>query len=274
MSKVTPVVGAVKKGLTFNGTKLDTPASPTAPQINISDPQSIANALTTSTNQANAANNQRYGQGLGVLTGGYQQAMQNAQQFGNTSRQNLNTQLQNNLGQVAQNSVSRGLGNTTIQDSMKAQAQRTYDQSMTGVNEAVAQQQAGLLTGGAGAVSNWIGQRNDQAPDLGQYTGLIQQALSAPKPGQQSVARIQNGSMSGNSWNDPGNPQAYPTTMTGQNPTATIGPNGAMNYIPAPSGVNMNGNMGSIQSAIGGVNAGALNNNYQWPMGRTQVSTL
>lgn len=298
MSKSTPVVtAAAKKPLTFDGTKLDTPVSPTAPQITLNNPQSIANSLTTATNQANAANNQRYGQGLGVLTGGFNnangyisQALNNTNNMGNTARQQVADQYQNNKGQVAQDSASRGLGNTTIRDSMNSMAQRTFNQADNSIAEQVANQQnqlygqqAQLATQGAGAVSNWIGQRNDQAPDLGQYTGLIQQALAAPS----GTTRIQSGSLSGNSWQQPGNPQAYGgATMTGQNPTATIGSNGALNfmnpnaqaggYLPAISGVNVNnGMMGSIQSAIGGVNAGALSSPTPWPQYKgTQVTPL
>lgn len=192
-----PQVGKTSvKPLSFNGVNLASPAAPVAPAIKLSDPQSIADAVQSSTNQANAANNQRYTQGLGVLAGGYTSAQNNTSALGKSELGDIQTQLQNANGQSNQDAVNRGLGNTTIRNAMLSMNQQTANKATTGVNESVANLQNGLYTGGAGAISNFIAGRNDVAPDINSYASLLQNAqLANLKP---NTATVQNGSI-----NDP-----------------------------------------------------------------------
>jgi hypothetical protein len=180
---------------------------------------SIADAIAQAQqgqNAANLANNQRYTQGLGVLTGSastaanqlaggstqaqdyISQAIANSNQYGNTARTQLGQQLQDNQGQSAQSAVSRGLTNTTIADSMKALNQRTYNRGAEQINEDVANRMSGLNLNQAqtatqfaqakasqtsqsgNSIAGFIAARNDNAPSIGEYASLVQGAADQP----------------------------------------------------------------------------------------------
>jgi hypothetical protein len=206
----------------FNGQSIGIPGSVQAPAINPNDSASISAAVANATNQANNANNQRYSQGLNVLTGGFNSALAGMDSYGTKEKQALKNQLAFNNGKSEQDAISRGLGNSTVRSGLLAQNQRTFNEGMTGVNENVARDRNALLTGGAGSIASFIANRNDNAPDLGMFAGLMQQAQANQMPQQQNTIRVQNGGLSGNSW---------------QNPTMT----------PMP-----NQNVGPISQAIGG----------------------
>lgn len=110
-----------------------------------------ASDLTKLQDKANAENEARY-----------QQLLALANQFGTTATQQ-NTDLTNNqLGSTQQSLISRGLGNTTIQDSMLAGVRRRGQQAQNAINEQTARQKADIIQN-----------RTDKAPDMGLYASLL-----------------------------------------------------------------------------------------------------
>lgn len=241
----------------FNGQSIGIPGATSAPNINVNDPSSIAAAVQNASNAANNANNQRYSQGLNVLTGGFNSALANMGSYGTREKQGLKNQLAFNNGKSAQDSISRGLDNTTVRSGMLAQNQRTFNEGMTGVNENVARDRNALLTGGANTISNFIANRNDAGPDLGTYASLIQQAQANQQPQQQNVIRTQNGSLSGNSWDHPAIRPLGDGNSGGGDGGGPISQAIGGNYMASASGVNVNNPNPLAALAASGVNIGA-----------------
>lgn len=188
---------------TAYGQTLTTPASPAPvplPGLN----SALSSALTASQNQANNANNQRYGQGLGVLAGG-----QTTQQGDITAAMGSvanNTQAQQTLlgenlqaaqGKATQSATSRGLGDTTIANTMQDLPTRQYNDAMNQLAGQQSQITAGLQTQagqaaaqGSGTIANYIAGRTDAGPNTGQYAQLAQQAANKPASIAQAASNI------------------------------------------------------------------------------------
>lgn len=169
-------------------------------QLTAPSPLRYSGNLQQDQNQANNANSQRYNLGLSVLGGGVnsglqsiQDAIASSQNYGQAAQKKLDLQLQQGLGQQQQSAVSRGLGNTTISDTMKDLPQRQYNDASAQVSEMAANRQAGLLLNqanaqnqGANSISNFIASRNDVGPNANLYAALAQKAAS--NPGQRSIS--------------------------------------------------------------------------------------
>lgn len=205
--KKTPGTGAPAP--TAFGTDLSSPASPGA--INtpgLSGP--IADSLMRSQNQANSANQQRYGQQLGVLSGGYNtssgylsDALNSTNNLGLSQKDSISHQLQQNQGQASQSAVSRGIYNTTALNGMQNENQRLANSANLQVDNQVAQQrmqiqqaQAQNANQGAGSIASAIASRNDVAPNPMQYAQLQQQA-SAATPNRPGQSYVQMGGIGG-----------------------------------------------------------------------------
>lgn len=233
----------------------------------LSNPASIANLVQGYQNQANNANSQRYGQALGVMGQAqdstnslYGAAQGTVGAMGQQALSRIGLNLQQQLGQQSQDAVSRGLGNTTIADTMQYMPQREAADATLGVNQAVAQmqqnldtQQASSQTGYGNSIAGLIGSRNDQAPDIGQYAALTQGSF-AGNNGQGFPQR--SGSVTHNP--APSAPSA-PSSPTSQ--TATGGymnmADPSQNYgIPGMSG--MGGGMGGGGGGGGGGMSGGF----------------
>lgn len=182
-------------GLSMFGQSLTAPTAPSAIATpGLAGP--ISAALTQAQNQANNANQQRYQQQLGVLTGGYNQSAQDYQNalaatsgMGTAAKQNIALNLQNAQGATAQSAVTRGIGNTSVVDALQQGNQRTANNATQAVNEGVANQQIGIMgqqaqnaNQGAGAISQAIAARNDTGPNPALYAQLQQQAAAASVP--------------------------------------------------------------------------------------------
>lgn len=262
------------------GTNLAPPPLPSTPQLPGLNP-SLSSAMQTSQNQANKANQTRYGQGLGVLTGGQNTAQSDIQAamasnvgYGDAARTRLSQQLQSSLGQQTQSAVSRGLSDTTVADTMKDLPQRQYNDAMANVTEQQANRMSGLqldaansATQGAGTISGYIASRNDKGPDVSTYAGLASNAANRP-------ASIQ-GSMG--SPNAP-NPAPKPTGGGSSTPAGnggyfsmggdTNGAGGGSGTLPwqdsnfgggASGNVSSGGDFGSGSGGGGGSISGAMN---------------
>jgi hypothetical protein len=246
--QIGPAIAPKKKPLTYNGVDLTSPGTPKAPQFKLDNPQSIADSVANSTNQANTANDKRYGQGLNVLTSGYNsaggmigEAMNNTSYSGQSQRRDIRQQLVNDQAKTQQSAVSRGIGNTTIVDSLQAGNQRVANNAMSDVNaqvqaqqNALRLQQANNFTGGANSIAGFIGGRNDMAPDLGTFAQLIQNAAANKDTGK-NVGTVTNGSI-----NDPIKLGSSAKGYTGGSISGSIGGGGA----------------GAIGTALGGGGGG------------------
>jgi hypothetical protein len=151
------------------------------------------NLAQTGQNQANNANNQRYGQGLNVLSKGYNQgagfisgALNDIKNVGASQLADINQREKSGIADVQQSAIGRGIGNTTVMDTMSAIPQRSAELARLSLADQQAQsrsnirlQQAGQANAGANSISNFIANRNDIAPSIGDYAGLVSAASQA-----------------------------------------------------------------------------------------------
>jgi hypothetical protein len=205
--------------------------------IDLRNPQSIVSAVQKRQKKANTANEQRYDQGLGVLQraqqgitgaggilpqaeansrGAIMEALRNSSGVGETAQRRVSEQEQNARGATQQSAISRGLGNTTILDSLQRGVRRDANDARANIDEQVAarnadlwlrmaqnnaqfgQAQANATRGMAGDISQFIAARNDVGPSLNDYAGLIQQAMAAPDPNApKRTSRVIGGSVFG-----------------------------------------------------------------------------
>lgn len=115
------------------------------------DSMAALQAMQDAQSQANSANEARYQQVLGL-----------ADQYGTTQKQGIRRQAANAAGGAQQSLISRGLGSSTVVDTMQAGIQRNKQQALAGVNEQKAMMKA-----------NIIQNRTDQQPNLPLYAQLM-----------------------------------------------------------------------------------------------------
>jgi hypothetical protein len=153
--------------------------------------QAIADA-TKGQKSANKANEQRYQQGLGILQEGHTnaaglltQSLADIANNGVAAGNRINQQEKDASGKAYQSSVSRGLTDTTIMDSLQRGVSRdandarlSLEESQNSQRSGIRQQQANEQLGGTGNIANFIAARNDVGPNLGQLASLVQGAAS------------------------------------------------------------------------------------------------
>lgn len=168
--------------------------------------QSAIAAALQGQNKANAANEQRYQQGLTTLQQGHTQAsglLQSASDQiannGQAAANRINLQEQQGLGSAAQSAVSRGLTNTTISDALNRGVSRDANDARLANQEAINTQQSQIKAQqaneqlqGNGSIASFIAARNDTSPDLGLLSSLVQGAASNPAGAQRSGSITRN----------------------------------------------------------------------------------
>src|SRR5271170_5260708 len=87
--------------------------------------------------------------------GYYQQAANQLSQTGKSAEQQLAQQNQLEMGQANQNALNRGLGNSTVSQSMQNAVQNNTNMANTNLQSQLAGQQANLLQGEAGQNLNY-----------------------------------------------------------------------------------------------------------------------
>lgn len=161
--------------------------------------------------QANAQNQQLYQQALNTQANAYnnqqgdiQQAIQQQQGYGQSQLSSLGQQLQQQLGANQQSNVSRGLSNTTLNQTSQAPIMQNYNQAVAGVNNQSANLMNGLYSNlatsqaqGANSLANLIASRTDQAPNAASFAQLNQQANSNPGMIQGSTFQAPTGGAGG-----------------------------------------------------------------------------
>lgn len=225
--------------------------------------------------QANTANQLRYGQGLQTLAAGnnaQQQSITNAMDasktYGQTALQNLGLQYQNAQGQATQQANTRGLGDTTIAQTMQALPTRTYNQGVAQVNEQQAQLASGLQLNmgnaqaqGANSIANYISQRNDMGPNQGLLSSLAQKAasnagqpktLTPPAPLSSDFGSGGGGGRGGAGGSSGGNPNTSNGGGAGSASGSTGGPLSIGGFGQGAASSSGNGNTGYTAGSLQG----------------------
>jgi hypothetical protein len=112
--------------------------------------------LTAQTNEANQQTYSNLSQGLGLLGTGSNAAQQDISTLGASESQQIQTQLQNSIGQNDAQMAESGLTGSTVGAAMNAQAQRTANLAQTALVEQVGTAQAQVAVQGAGAMANYL----------------------------------------------------------------------------------------------------------------------
>ena len=142
--------------------------------------------------QANTANQKRYEQLLGLLNDlqsrtedQYDQMMAQYSQFGQRARREALEREQQRRGDVEQDLISRGLGNTTIRNTALRDVDEQTQQRLQDISEAVATQRADVLgqeigtdVQTTGMLAGAVEGRQDVGPQMSEYARLIQQAAA------------------------------------------------------------------------------------------------
>lgn len=143
--------------------------------------------------QANAANEQRYGEIIDTIGSTSQRLGQTYDRvddlllsLGTSERGRIEQTRQRESARADQDLISRGLGNTTVRESVQRGVNEDANRLGAELTEQVSRQRAGVLTQRAGAEQsqgNFLAQmmerRTDQGPDLGMMASLLNQAGQA-----------------------------------------------------------------------------------------------
>lgn len=150
---------------------------------------------------ANAANAERYDallaaiSDLGSQTGQtYDAALGDIENLGTAARERVRQQRTRASGQAEQDLISRGLGNTTVRQSVQRGIASDAELAQQNIDEQVGAQRSGIRQGLAGnqlqvgsMLANAIQGRNDVGPDLGLYAQLLQAAAAGDTQQRQAT---------------------------------------------------------------------------------------
>lgn len=124
--------------------------------------QDIMKQLTAAQNQANAANQQRYQDILGMYS-----------TLGQSGAQQIQEQTAQQQAKSTADLTSRGLGNTTITSAMGNQIASLGQSNQLALQESLTGKEAGVMEA-----------MNQQGPNLSMYANLIQQAMAGQQANQ------------------------------------------------------------------------------------------
>lgn len=167
--------------------------------------------------RANAANETRYNQALQsqgtahtAQSGLYNSAYNDVANVGGVANQRIDKQAKNATSAAHQGLISRGLGNTSIVNSVERGYADDAELQHQGVDEQQAQLRSGIKIQQAGnegqfgdRIAGIMERRSDTAPDTSLYSGLIQQAM-AGQAGSGKTTTTQYIGSDGRSYNSPG----------------------------------------------------------------------
>ena len=157
------------------------------------DLSSIIAQMQAGQNSANAANQQRYQQGMGALRRSnqqarsfYDEAVRQSNKTGRQAREDVNVGAKQLGASSMQGLISSGLGNTTITGAMMRGVESQRQRGLANAAEAQANRMMGLSMdrGGleydmGGRQADFIASRYDNAPDPLAYAGLLSSAAAA-----------------------------------------------------------------------------------------------
>lgn len=227
--------------------------------------------LQSSQDAANTANDTRYNQSLanqstqhGLAEGLYGQANTDIANVGQAANTRINQNLQNQQAVGQQGLISRGLGNTSIRDTVARGYNSDAELQHEQVDEQQGQLQSGLATQQAGYENQYGNQlsgiyesRSDQAPDTSLYANLIQNAMRA-QTGSQPTTTTSYIGPSGRSFNNPGSAMASGGSSFNAPGGSAGGTGGASGTTPQRG---TGGTTGGMGGGPGGIISGG-NTNY------------
>lgn len=190
--------------------------------------QNLAGSYQQQIDAANASNESRYGTGLEMLLKRYEQAGNAMLGLTNEGVADIGRQFDRARASMDQGLIDRGLANTTVRSAIdrgyttdQAQAINRYwdDQARKNLDEQFRQ---------TGAITDWIGGRNDVAPSTGDLANLASGVGSA-------------------------GPGATTTTGTPSTTTSTATP-APVNLPPQVTTALQNGTLGSLAATQPGAN--------------------
>jgi hypothetical protein len=123
---------------------------------------------------ANAKNEERYNDINSGYTSARERANAQLDSLGNQQRADTNTAFDRNKGQLAQSMVSRGLTNSTVQDSLMKGNERTRGESLARLAEALTQQRLNTEYGMTKDQLGFMERREDVQPDMGLFAKLME----------------------------------------------------------------------------------------------------
>ena len=186
--------------------------------------------------KANEANEQRYqdileqlGITQGQVGGTYDEVFELLGTMGEAERQRIGEQASRAGAQSTQSLIGRGLGSTTIQDSMQRRIDQEENRSNLALEEAISGQKAGALMGRAGSeerlgglIASMMEMRTDQGPDMSMLMQLMGQ--SGAGAGAYGSAMAGGGSGGGSPFGASSGGSTYGTG--GNNRVTSSGPRG------------------------------------------------
>jgi hypothetical protein len=171
--------------------------------------------------------------GTGAQTGGYNQALgdlnkslQSSQQTTQAGQMQLGQQLQQNQANVGQNLTNRGLGNTTMANTMQQAPQQTYNLGMAQLSDLGNMRQMGaynnlanMTAQGGNAITQTAqpyAQSNFMKQQMGQGQQQIPNAPPAPTMGMGGAMGGPGGAAGGGGQQGPMNMSNYQNLMNMQ----------------------------------------------------------
>lgn len=130
--------------------------------------------------EANRANQQRYNQLLGTIDTGRDTVMDLLGDLGESQFGRIDQTRQRERGRAEQDLISRGLGNTTIRESVLRGVEDDAQRAQSELTEQISRQKAGAETDFTRMLASAIEGRSDVGPDLAMMAQLMQQAASGP----------------------------------------------------------------------------------------------
>ena len=130
--------------------------------------QQYQNAL----DEANRANEQRYGDTIGELQGVRSRAMGRLAGYGQQAADDIRERYSDQQSANYQSLVSRGLGNSSLRLSSALGTEREMNRDLRRLNESIIGQQNAADIGTTNALAQMMASRVDQQPDLGQMAAL------------------------------------------------------------------------------------------------------
>ena len=129
--------------------------------------------------EANAANEARYQQGMQELTGLRERAMQSLEGYGQARESRISQQYGELGAKLGQSMVGRGLSNTTAAATAQVGVEREKQGALSDWREQIGRYMTETDIGLTQNVADWIYKRNDTGPNTGMYAQLMERYGSA-----------------------------------------------------------------------------------------------
>lgn len=132
----------------------------------------LTDSYQKSYDEAKKANEARYSEILQGYRNRQQQATKLIAGMGNTEYARINREYADMGGQATQSAIGRGLGNTTVLDSLQRGVQADRQTALNAAQEGVRRNLLNITTGLSGDTLQFMERRNDTYPDINQLIAL------------------------------------------------------------------------------------------------------